>query len=156
MKKRSVLVGLLVLCMLILGGCGEKEKFDKAHAEVMQLMKQAVAVKAENVKVRTNKDFTYNAEDLQKQDEAITAAEQKNQEIMDQVNAKLKEMEEYAESDSSLALQLESIKTAVEQREKQWQQGIAERKSIANMLKQAVPAGPPSNPWKDVSKFKDQ
>ena len=46
MKKRSVLVGLLVLCMLILGGCGEIEKFAKAHAEVMQLMKQAVAVKA--------------------------------------------------------------------------------------------------------------
>ena len=55
MKKRSVLVGLLVLCMLILGGCGEKEKFDKAHAEVMQLMKQAVAVKAETLKLGQTK-----------------------------------------------------------------------------------------------------
>ena len=117
MKKKRI-SGITCIVYADSGRMWGKKKFDKAHAEVMQLMKQAVAVKAENVKVRTNKDFTYNAEDLQKQDEAIAAAEQKNQEIMDQVNAKLKEMEEYAESDSSLAPQLESIKTAVEQREK--------------------------------------
>lgn len=35
------LILTLTLCTLLLSGCGEKDKFDKNHAEVIKLMEQA-------------------------------------------------------------------------------------------------------------------
>ena len=54
------LILTLTLCTLLLSGCGEKDKFDKDHAEVIKLMEQAKAVQTKDLKIRDNDDLTAN------------------------------------------------------------------------------------------------
>lgn len=67
MKKsiKLCLILTLTLCTFLLSGYGEKDKFDKDHAEVIKLMEQAKAVQTKDLKIRDNDDLTANPQDQQ-------------------------------------------------------------------------------------------
>lgn len=87
------LILTLTLCTLLLSGCGEKDKFDKDHAEVIKLMEQAKAVQTKDLKIRDNDDLTANQDDVKAVEADIADTEKRHQDIIDQVNAKLQEMQ---------------------------------------------------------------
>jgi rubrerythrin len=147
-KARICFIAILTLCMFLLAGCGEKDKFDKDHAEVIKLMEQAKAVDTKDIKIRTNDDLTMNQDDIKAVEEDIADTEKRHQAIIDQVNEKLKEMQGYADKEASLAPQLENIKKEVKEQDKQWHEGINEVKAITDMQKHSKGAAPTYDPYK--------
>lgn len=150
---RYCLIALLSLCMLLLAGCGEKEGFDKAHAEVIKLTDQAQAITTKNIKVRSNSDFTPNKDDIKAVEDNIAETEKQHQAVMDQINAKLDEMQGYADKEASLAPQLERIRQEVKMKNDQWQAGINEVKAITKMQKESVGKAPIYDPFKGHLNF---
>ena len=89
MKKsiKLCLILTLTLCTFLLSGCGEKDKFDKDHAEVIKLMEQAKAVQTKDLKIRDNDNLTANQDDVKAVEADIADTEKRHQAIIDQVNA---------------------------------------------------------------------
>lgn len=151
---RYCLIALLSLCMLLLAGCGEKESFDKAHAEVIKLSDQAQAIdRNKDLKIRSNDDLTPNKEDIKAVEDDLAATEKKHQAVMDQINAKLDEMQGYADKEASLAPQLARIRQEVKMKNDQWQAGMNEIKAITKMKKESGGKAPIYDPFKGHLNF---
>lgn len=141
--KRFCLVAILMLCVFLIAGCGEKDKFDKAHAEVIQLMEQSKTIKAHDIQIRRNEDWSSNQDDVKAVEDDLVDTEKRHQEIIDKVNAKLEEMQGYADKEASLAPKLEYIKKDVKEQSDQWQAGINELRAINDMHKNDGPGRAP-------------
>ena len=154
-KARICAIAILTLCMFLLAGCGEKDKFDKDHAEVIKLMEQAKAVDTKDIKVRTNDNLTMNQDDIKAVEEDIADTEKRHQAIIDQVNAKLQEMQGYADKEASLAPRLENIKKEVKAQDQQWHDGINEQKAVTDIHKHSAGAKPTYDPFKGHLHFEN-
>ena len=149
------LILTLTLCTLLLSGCGEKDKFDKDHAEVIKLMEQAKAVQTKDLKIRDNDDLTANQDDVKAVEADIADTEKRHQDIIDQVNAKLQEMQGYADKEASLAPRLENIQKEVKERDQQWHDGLNEYKAITDIQKHSAGAKPTYDPFKGHLHFEN-
>lgn len=149
------LILTLTLCTLLLSGCGEKDKFDKDHAEVIKLMEQAKAVQTKDLKIRDNDDLTADQDDVKAVEADIADTEKRHQDIIDQVNAKLQEMQGYADKEASLAPRLENIKKEVKEQDQQWHDGLNEYKAITDIQKHSAGAKPTYDPFKGHLHFEN-
>ena len=145
----------LTLCTLLLAGCGEKDKFDKDHDEVIKLMEQAKAVQTKDLKIRDNDDLTANQDDVKAVEADIADTEKRHQDIIDQVNAKLQEMQGYADKEASLSPRLENIKKEVKEQDQQWHDGLNEYKAITDIQKHSAGAKPTYDPFKGHLHFEN-
>ncbi len=144
---RIVGVALLAVAMVVLAGCGEKDKFAKAQTEVMQLAKQADALDITSA-MKNARDKDGAKQDL----EAVANVKKQHQQIMDQIQTKFNEMEGYAKSEPTLGPTLENLKTEIEQQDKSWNQGMNETEYITGLALKEYKA-PDPDPWTAHSKW---
>ena len=141
------LILILTLCTLLLSGCGEKDKFDQDHAEVIKLMEQAKAVQTKDLKIRDNDDLTANQDDVKAVEADIADTEKRH--------ATLQEMQGYADKEASLAPRLENIKKEVKEQDQQWHDGLNEYKAITDIQKHSAGAKPTYDPFKGHLHFEN-
>ncbi len=133
MKKKVLCMMVLACFMLLMAGCGEKDKFASAQADVMKLTKQADEINTPNRKLHYDADGKRSKEDIETVTQDIKEAEDEHQKVMDEIDGKLKEMEGYANKEATLKPQLEHIRQQVTEKDKEWKQGISEQKAILKM-----------------------
>ncbi len=133
MKKKVLCMMVLACFMLLMAGCGEKDKFASAQADVMNLTKQADEIEVPKHKIRHGDDLKPLKEDVDAEYALIKETEDKHQKVMDEIDNKLKEMEGYANKEATLKPQLVRIRQQVTEKDKEWKQGISEQKAILKM-----------------------
>lgn len=142
---RVIGVMLLALAMVVLAGCGEKDKFAKVQTEVMQLNKQAAAVDVAEVPRSGDRKA-----DGEKKLENIKKAKDEHAQIMNQIQNKITEMEGYVKSEPTLGPTLENVKAQVEQQNETFERVIKEDEWSANIrLKDPPPET--EDPWVKAS-----
>lgn len=118
-------------------------------------MEQAKTVQTKDLKIRDNDDLTANQDDVKAVEADIADTEKRHQDIMDQVSAKLQEMQGYADKEASLAPRLENIKKEVKAQDQQWHDGLNEYKAITDIQKHSAGAKPTYDPFKGHLHFEN-
>lgn len=137
MKKKILCMMMLAVCMLLMAGCGEKDKFASAQADVMNLTQQALDIKVPHQKLRYDDKGKPLPEDIEAAKKGIADAEEQHQKIQDEIDSKLKEMEGYANKEATLKPQLVRIRQQVTEKDNEWKQGASSYKSILKMVEES-------------------
>lgn len=137
MKKKILCMMVLACFMLLMAGCGEKDKFASAQADVMKLTQQADDVDIPHHNIQRDANGKPVPEDIEAAKKGIADAEEQHQKIMDEIDGKLKEMEGYANKEATLKPQLEHIRQQVTEKDKEWKQGASSSKSILKMVEES-------------------
>ena len=111
MKRLRILMMLaLTLCIMVLAGCGEEEKYNTAKNEVLTLMDEAY-----NVKMKNLDPLPYN-----ELDQAYNEALEKHKAVEDKIQVKLEEMEKLASKEVKLNNDLIELKKSVKEKNDEW------------------------------------
>ena len=111
MKRLRILMMLaLTLCIMVLAGCGEEEKYNTAKNEVLTLMDEAYKVEMKNLE-----PLPYN-----ELDKTYEEAFEKHKAVEDKIQVKLQEMEKLASKEVKLNNDLIALKNAVKEKDDEW------------------------------------
>ena len=111
MKRLRILMMLaLTLCIMVLAGCGEEEKYNTAKNEVLTLMDEAYKVEMKNLE-----PLPYN-----ELDKTYEEAFGKHKAVEDKIQVKLQEMEKLASKEVKLNNDLIALKNAVKEKDDEW------------------------------------
>lgn len=111
MKRLRILMMLaLTLCIMVLAGCGEEEKYNTAKNEVLTLMDEAYKVEMKNLE-----PLPYN-----ELDKTYEEAFEKHKAVEDKIQVKLQEMEKLASKEVKLNNDLIELKNAVKEKDDEW------------------------------------
>ena len=128
---------------------------DLSMGSINKLMEQSKTVHTKDLKIRNNDDLTANQDDVKAVEADIADTEKRHQDIIDKVDAKLQEMQSYADKEASLAPRLENIKKEVKEQDQQWHDGLNEYKAITDMQKHSAGAKPTYDPFKGHLHFEN-
>lgn len=111
MRRLRILMMLaLTLCIMVLAGCGEEEKYNTAKNEVLTLMDEAYKVEMKNLE-----PLPYN-----ELDKTYEEAFEKHKAVEDKIQVKLQEMEKLASKEVKLNNDLIALKNAVKEKDDEW------------------------------------
>ena len=111
MKRLRILMMLaLTLCIMVLAGCGEEEKYNTAKNEVLTLMDEAYKVEMKNLE-----PLPYN-----ELDKTYEEAFEKHKAVEDKIQVKLQEMEKLASKEVKLNNDLIELKKSVKEKNDEW------------------------------------
>lgn len=101
---------VLSVCMIVLAGCGEEEKYNTAKNEVLTLMDEAHKVEMKNLD-----PLPYN-----ELDQAYNEALEKHKDVENKIQDKLQEMEKLASKEVKLNNDLIELKKSVKEKNDEW------------------------------------
>ena len=101
---------VLSVCMIVLAGCGEEEKYNTAKNEVLTLMDEAYKVEMKNLD-----PLPYN-----ELDQAYNEALEKHKAVENKIQDKLQEMEKLASKEVKLNNDLIELKKSVKEKNDEW------------------------------------
>lgn len=142
MKRLRILMMLaLTLCIMVLAGCGEEEKYNTAKNEVLTLMDEAYKVEMKNLE-----PLPYN-----ELDKTYEEAFEKHKAVEDKIQVKLQEMEKLASKELKLNNDLIALKNTVKEKDDEWLKINNNILSIQKMVKKPSP-GLGEDPWDTLVK----
>ena len=109
-RLRILMLLILAMCVMMLAGCGEEEKYNTAKNEVLTLMDEAY-----NVKMKNLDPLPYN-----ELDQAYNEALEKHKAVEDKIQVKLQEMEKLAAKEVKLNNDLIELKKSVKEKNDEW------------------------------------
>lgn len=158
MKKyiKVILVSLLSIFILLLAGCGEEEKYNKAKNEVLQMVAELDKTNLD-YKQYVKEDVKPKTEESYQQKKAYWEARLK--EHADKVaiiDAKLKEMESLAVKETKLNNDLIGLRNTVKDKEQSTLGVLKESRSMVDLVEK--PSEPLTydaiNPWGKYATWK--
>ena len=142
MKRLRILMLLvLAVCVVMLAGCGEEEKYNTAKNEVLTLMDEAY-----NVEMKDLDPIPYN-----ELDKTYEEAFEKHKAVEDKIQVKLQEMEKLATKEVKLNNDLIALKHAVKEKDDEWLRSNKNAIAIKKMAKSPSP-GLGEDPWEALVK----
>lgn len=132
---------VLSVCMIVLAGCGEEEKYNTAKNEVLTLMDEGYKVEMKNLE-----PLPYN-----ELDQAYNEAFEKHKAVEDKIQGKLQEMEKLAVKEVKLNNDLIELKRVVKEKDDEWLRINNDILAIQKMVKKPSP-GWGEDPWDTLVK----
>ncbi len=126
---KPVLLGIMIMCVLIISGCGEEKKYNETKNEVVQMMQEANNIDYQKVKEKG----LYTKEEYQQELDNINQAIEEHKQVEEKIYVKLDEMAELSKSETKLNNDLLQLKKEFETQNKRWYGGINESKAITRM-----------------------
>ena len=132
---------VLSVCMIVLAGCGEEEKYNTAKNEVLTLMDEGYKVEMKNLE-----PLPYN-----ELDQAYNEAFEKHKAVEDKIQGKLQEMEKLAVKEVKLNNDLIELKRVVKEKDDEWLRINNDILAVQKMVKKPSP-GWGEDPWDTLVK----
>ena len=111
MKRMKILLLLVTaMCIMLLAGCGEQEKYNTTKNEVLTLMQQAESIEVPDLQPLT----------MEQANQAYEDAVKKHESVDKQIQDKLKLMEEYAVKETTLNNDLIVLKRNIQEKNDTW------------------------------------
>ena len=129
---------VLSVCMIVLAGCGEEEKYNTAKNEVLTLMDEAYKVEMKNLE-----PLPYN-----ELDQAYNEALEKHKAVENKIQGKL---EKLASKELKLNNDLMELKKSVKEKNDEWLNINNNALAIQKMVKKPSP-GWGEDPWDTLVK----
>lgn len=146
MKRLRILMMLaLTLCIMVLAGCGEEEKYNTAKNEVLTLMDEAYKVEMKNLD-----PLPYN-----ELDQAYNEALEKHKAVENQIQDKLQEMEKLASKEVKLNNDLIELKKSVKEKNDEWLNINNNILAVEKTVKKPSP-GWGEDPWDTLVKKRSE
>ena len=132
---------VLAMCLVMLAGCGEEEKYNTAKNEVLTLMDEGYKVEMKNLE-----PLPYN-----ELDQAYNEAFEKHKAVEDKIQSKLQEMEKLASKEVKLNNDLIELKRVVKEKDDEWLRINNNILAIQKTVKKPSP-GWGEDPWDTLVK----
>lgn len=146
MKRLRILMMLaLTLCIMVLAGCGEEEKYNIAKNEVLTLMDEAYKVEMKNLD-----PLPYN-----ELDQAYNEALEKHKAVENKIQDKLQEMEKLASKEVKLNNDLIELKKSVKEKNDEWLNINNNILAVEKTVKKPSP-GWGEDPWDTLVKKRSE
>lgn len=146
MKRLRILMMLaLTLCIMVLAGCGEEEKYNTAKNEVLTLMDEAYKVEMKNLD-----PLPYN-----ELDQAYNEALEKHKAVENKIQDKLQEMEKLASKEVKLNNDLIELKKSVKEKNDEWLNINNNILAVEKTVKKTSP-GWGEDPWDTLVKKRSE
>ena len=146
MKRLRILMMLaLTLCIMVLAGCGEEEKYNTAKNEVLTLMDEAYKVEMKNLD-----PLPYN-----ELDQAYNEALEKHKAVENKIQDKLQEMEKLGSKEVKLNNDLIELKKSVKEKNDEWLNINNNILAVEKTVKKPSP-GWGEDPWDTLVKKRSE
>ena len=143
MKRMKILLLLVTaMCIMLLAGCGEQEKYNTTKNEVLTLMQQAESIEVPDLQPLT----------MEQANQAYEDAVKKHESVDKQIQDKLKLMEEYAGKETTLNNDLIVLKRNIQEKNDTWNRITKQQIYIKKMADESAKSTLAPDPWQALVK----